>query len=109
MSVAFPSGYNMERTSPISIDLNIESDDMSDGSTQSRVMGGVFEDIDYQVKYLERSEKVTLVDFWKANRAEQVTFTIDDIDYIGKIVSKIRMTMTGNRFNVSYTLRCAVV
>lgn len=109
MSVAFPSGYIMERTAPITIDLNKESDRMSDGTTQSRVMGDIYEDIAYKVTNLYLSEKTTLVDFWKTNRAEQITFTIDSIDYIGSITSNITLTMNGSLFNLAYTLRCKVV
>lgn len=109
MSVAFPSGYYMERTSVIDVDLNSESDQMSDGEVQTRIMGDVFFNIRYEVKSLSRTDMYTLGDFWIDNRGEEITITIDTVDYIGRIVSNVKQTMTGSLFNLAFTLRLKVV
>lgn len=112
MSVAFPAGYNMERSSPIDHDLNVRDDRMTDGTFQSREMGpDTFAEIGYQVKYLEIGEKNTLVDFLKTNRSEKMTWTIDGINYLGDFLGSrgIRETMKGNRYSLSFTMHGTVV
>jgi hypothetical protein len=110
MSVAFPSGYNLERSSVFTRDNNVRVDFMDDGSQRVRVLGpDQWTTIECQFAYLTQSEKDTLVTFANTNRAEQITWTIDGTDYIGRIISPVQENMTGNRYSVSFTFRAKEV
>jgi len=106
MSVAFPSGYNLERSTTIERDNNVSVDVMSDGSQRVRVTGSdAWVTVGARFRYLTQAEKDTLVAFINTNRAEEITWTIDGVSYIGRVISGVQETMTGNRFNIQFTYR----
>jgi len=110
MSVAFPSGYNLERSSAFTHANNVRVDMMDDGEIRQREMGAdSFVTIGCEFKYLSLSEKNTLKSFLITNRAETITWTIDSIDYSGVFVGGHKETMTGPLYNLSFTYRAKEV
>jgi hypothetical protein len=110
MSVAFPSGYPIARPVQISDDLNTQIDVMDDNSTSLRQLGTVtYTTLQVQLRYLESSELSTLLSFINTNKGEEITWTIDSINYIGYIVGPFVRTMVGNRYNVTFTYRAKEV
>ena len=110
MSVAFPSGYNLERSSTFTHDNNVKVDLMDDGEPRQREMGAdAFVSIACEFKYLTLTEKDTLKSFLTTNRAATITWTIDSLDYSGVFVGGHRESMTGALYNLSFTYRAKEV
>ena len=36
------------------------------------------------------------------NRGEEITMTVDSVDFIGRVTSNVAKTMRGNRYNISF-------
>lgn len=109
MAVAFPASYNLSRSTRITDDLNTTSDIMDDGTEHVRVLGAKdYSVIDARLEYLTASQMTTIVSFLKTNRAEEITWTIDGIDYIGRVVGNVGRSMVGNLYNVDFRYRARV-
>jgi len=109
MSVAFPSGYRIGRDTPVTDHLNETDDTMDDGTLLIRVLGDPYTDIGLRIKMMTRAEMQVLLAFIKTNRAEEVTATIDGIDYIGRLRGPLRRTMTGIYYNMEFDYRAREV
>lgn len=109
MAVAFPASYNLSRSTRITDDLNTTSDIMDDGTEHVRVLGATdYTVIDARLEYLTSTQMTTITTFLKTNRAEEITWTIDGIDYIGRVVGGVSRSMVGNLFNVDFRYRARV-
>lgn len=109
MAVAFPSSYNLSRSTRITDDLNTTSDIMDDGTEHVRVLGATdYTLIDARLEYLTAAQMTEITSFLKTNRAEEITWTIDGIDYIGKVSGAVSRSMVGNLFNVDFRYRARV-
>lgn len=103
MSVAFPTGYYLTKSSTFEIDSGVVHDRMDDGSMRARVLAdSVYSTIRCVVPMLTQSEANTLVDFFATNRAEEITMTVDGVAYIGRITSSVQKTMRGNRYGITF-------
>lgn len=110
MSVAFPSGYTVTRDSDFDVDLGTVQDQLDDGSIQTRVLADtVYNTIRCKFTLLTLAETDTLTEFLRTNRGEEITMTIDSVDYIGTLGSRYQKTMTGNLFNISFDYRAKKV
>lgn len=102
-TVAFPSGFNLERSSSFRHSPTDEVDFMSDGSPRSRtVTSRSWVTIACQFQYLSATDKTTLESFILANSANTITWTIDGVDYSGRIVGGHTKSMTGPLFNIAF-------
>lgn len=109
-TVAFPSGYNLERSSVFKHDSNADVDIMDDGSFRQRLYGvTTYVEIDCRFKYLSLSDKNTLKSFLVGARDDTVTWTIDSIDYSVVIMAGHRESMTGALYNIQFTYRAEEV
>lgn len=106
---AFPSGYNLDRSSAFTFDEGVETDVFAGAATQ-RVIGGSYVTIDCKYQHLTSAERSTLRTFLTgAARYETVTMTIDGINYSGVLLGGFTETMTGNRYTISFNYRAEVV
>lgn len=106
MSVAFPAGYYLTKRTEFDIDLGVENDQLDNGTLQQRVLSeDVYSTIACTLPVLTRNEVDTLTAFLQTNRTEDITMTVDGVNYIGKIVSNLRKSMIGNRFNIEFDYR----
>lgn len=109
-TVAFPSGYNLERETDFDHNTNTKTDIISGGGVRVRIIAETqYESIGCIMKLLTLTQKNVLVAFLKDNRANTVTWTIDGIDYTGNFVGGFKVTMTGPLYNVSFTYYASVV
>lgn len=108
MALAFPPGYHISRDSPIDEDPNTSLIEMDDGSIHEQILGEPFTTIQVSLGYMTQAEMQTLLAFIRSARGIDVTWTIDGIDYIGRIRGPIRRTMTGITYNVSFGYRARV-
>ena len=46
---------------------------------------------------------IALVEFLETNKAEEITWDLDGISYIGHLRGPVTRTMTGNRYTVAFT------
>lgn len=103
MAVAFPSGYSLIRAITISVDAGMEWTEMSDNSIRGVEVSPVsYTSIPARLVGLTQAELLTLLDFIKTNKAEEITWDIDGTSYIGRVSSKVDYTMRGNRFDVAF-------
>jgi len=110
MSVAFPSGYNLPKTVDIPEDLLSELDVNDDGSSNIRALGtDAYAEISIHIPVLTQAEMTTLRTFVNTNKHEEITWTIDSINYIGHIIGPFRRVMVGNLFDVYFTYRAKEV
>lgn len=104
MAVAFPTGYPLRRETGFEYDLGVETDYMQDGSPRSRIFGnGEWTNIPCVVGWISLADRDALLAFFRANRGEDTTWTIDGVDYIGKIVGRVSQQMRGNTFMLRFT------
>lgn len=106
MAVAFPAALagQLERSSPFENDNNVKTDMLDDGEPRQRVLGtDVYDDIRCHFKSLPAADYATLRTFLITNRTEEVTWTIDGVNYSGRLKGRIRKHMVGPLFNVSFT------
>jgi len=109
-TVAFPSGFNLERESTFSNNSNVVVDFMSDGTPRQRTLGTTpYTTIACKFDYLAAADKETLVTFLDTNAANTITWTIDGIDYSGVFLPGYNVSMTGPLYNVSFSYYAAVV
>jgi hypothetical protein len=105
MAVAFPAGYNLSRDSQIDEIINGRLLEMSDGSVHAQILGDDYVVIAVTLEYQTRAEMQAIYAFLKTNRYEKITWTIDGIDYIGRVLGSIRRGMTGNLYTINFTYR----
>lgn len=87
-TVAFPTsiGDKMLRDTPIAVDQGIESDIVAGGESRERVLtADSWALIPCRFPVLTSSEKDTLVTFLTTNKLNDITWTIDGIDFSGKL------------------------
>jgi hypothetical protein len=101
--VAFPSGYNLARDSGFRNASTEQFDVMSDGAPRSRrVTSKRYVSIACRFGALYRAEKDALELFIVTNAANTITWTIDGINYSGRIIGDHSTTMSGILFNLSF-------
>jgi len=109
-TVAFPSGFNLERSTAFQNQSNVVVDIMSDGTPRQRTLGTVpYTRIGCQFDYLSDTDKNTLVSFLEDNAANTITWTIDGIDYSGVFMPGYNLSMTGPLYNLSFDYYARVV
>jgi hypothetical protein len=82
---------------------------MDDGTEHVRVLGATdYTVIDARLEYLTVTQMTAITTFLKTNRAEEITWTIDGIDYIGRVVGSVGRSMVGNLYNVDFRYRARV-
>jgi hypothetical protein len=103
MSVAFPTGYYPNRAANIRIDTGMAWTPMDDGSLRGTELSvTTYTTVPITIATLTEAEKDTLLAFFDTNKAEDITWTFDGVDYIGNIRGPIGLTMVGNRYNLSF-------
>ena len=109
-TVAFPSGYNLSRSSTVKFHQNVIVDKMSDGTPRTRtVTGGAFVTWSCVFEYLTATERAILLIFILVNAGNTITWTIDSINYSGVIVSDYTETMTGPLYSIAFEYYAQVV
>ena len=109
-TVAFPSGFNLERDSQFSYSTNTVTDFLADGTPRTRVVGTQqYVTIVCNFRSLSATDKDTLTAFLSTNRANTITWTIDGADYSGVFVGGYALTMTGPLFNVTFNYYATTV
>jgi len=109
-TVVFPTGYNLTRDSSFRNASTEQFDVMSDGAPRSRtVTSKRYVTINCRFNALYRAEKDTLEAFIYANSANTITWTIDGINYSGRIVSDHQTSMTGILFNISFDFYAEII
>jgi len=110
MAVAFTPTTIIQRTSQFSHDFNVHLDEMDDGEMRSRSFGNEeFVSINCHFKFMTKTERNTLMTFLKTNKAEEITWTIDSIDYSGFFKSKFKQSFVGDLYNISIIYRAKEV
>ena len=115
-TVAFPAAFEplIDRRSAFSVEGKTKVDVVADGSPRIRTVRATeYTTVVVQLRHLELSEHDTLVAFLKTNQANTVTMSIDGTDYSGVIRPAGRRlygkTMSGNRFNITFSYYAKVV
>lgn len=104
MAVAFPAGYSPVRSIDIADRLNVHWEEMDDGDAAGQVLGTTgYSDYPITLQWLTQAEMQTIRSFVLTNQAEDITWTIDGIDFIGNITSDLDRTMNGNVWSLSFT------
>ena len=104
MSVEFISGYYPARSISIADNLGMEWTEMSDNSVRGIEVSTVaYTEIPCSFPALTESEMIALVEFLQTNKAEEITWDLDGISYIGHLRGPVTRTMTGNRYTVAFT------
>lgn len=100
-TVAFPAGYNLERSSSFSYDHGVEVDETDDGWFVQRDIGSnTWVTIGCEWKYLTLGEKDTLVGFIRDNKMNQIVWTVDGTLYVGAFRGGVKESMHGPRYSV---------
>jgi len=109
-TVAFPSGFNLDRSSTFRFHPTETVDVMSDGTMRSRTLTtSQFVTVDCRFMYLSAADKTTLETFILANQANTITWPIDSVNYSGRITGGHSVTMTGPLFSMSFEYYAQVV
>lgn len=109
-AVAFPSGYDLERDTTFEYHTNTKTDITDDGEVLQRTTNDqVYVTVGAVFRYLTAAEKDTLKDFIDDNKGNIVGWVIDGAPLVGYIKGGYRITMTGNRFNMTFTFYGAEV
>jgi len=104
MSVAFLSGYYPDRSIVIVDDVGMQWTEMSDNSIRGIEVSTVARtEIPCSFSALTEAEMIALVEFLETNKAEEITWDLDGISYIGHLRGPVTRTMTGNRYTVAFT------
>lgn len=104
MTANFPSGYSLERSSSFEYKTNTTTDILDNGNVMQRTLNDVVNiTVGAEFRYLDTTEKNTLIDFLDTNKGDVIVWTIDGITLIGYIKGSYRLSMSGNRFNVRFT------
>lgn len=99
MSVAFPTTYRLTKQSTIEVADNVLHDRMDDGTLHSRKLGdNTHETVRCEVAALSQTDYVSLKAFVKANRTNDITMTLDGLNYTGRITSNLRIQKRGGWF-----------
>lgn len=102
-TVAFPSGYNLSRSSQFRFHSATAVDIMSDGTPRQRTLrDSAYVTVSCLFEYLTATERAILLIFILVNSGNTITWTIDGISYSGVIVSDYSETMAGPLYNVSF-------
>ena len=102
-TVAFPSGYNLSRSSTFKHHPSTAVDIMSDGTPRQRTLtAGYFVTVSCVFEYLTAIEKFVLVVFLILNAGNTITWTIDGLNYSGVIVGGHSETMVGPLYTVTF-------
>jgi hypothetical protein len=102
-TVALPAGFYLSRESSYQDDDGIRVDYVSGGEARVRILGDGYTNIECAFKHLTLAQKQTLSEFLRVNRANEITATIDGVNYIGRRVSPRKTTMSGAVFNINFT------
>ena len=109
-TVAFPSGYNLSRSSTFRHSAAAAVDIMSDGTPRSRTLTtGRFVTVSCLFEYLTADETTYLVSWLTTNEGNTVTWTIDGVNYSGMIIGGQQRTMTGPLFSVSFEYYAQII
>lgn len=104
MAVAFPSGYYIERSSKTDIDLGVQHDQLYDGTDLSQQRSSTeWHTFDCAIGALTLAEFNEILLFIRVNKMRSdITWTIDGIDYIGKIRGPVRRSFQGARYRIAF-------
>jgi len=103
MSVPFPSTYPIAKRSSIDVLDNIAHDYMDDGTLHSRKLGELtHERIRCEIAALSQVDYISLKAFIKANRASDISMTLDGQNYVGRVTSGVRVIKRGAWFEASF-------
>lgn len=103
-TVAFPAGFYLTRESGFDHHPSEALDILTDGTPRSRTLTTKkFVTITCKVEHLFTAQKDVLEAFILANSANDITMTVDGIDYIGRIQGGHKATMTGVLHNISFS------
>jgi hypothetical protein len=109
-TVAFPSGYNLSRSSTFRHHPAAAVDVMSDGTPRARTLTtGRFVTVSCLFEYLTLTEMQILLLFLLVNEGNTVTWTIDGISYSGMVTNGQQRTMTGPLFSVTFEYYAQIV
>ncbi len=109
-TVAFPSGYNLSRSSTFKFHSAAAVDIMSDGTPRTRTLrSSAFVTVSCLFEYLTAAERGYLLLFVLINAGNTITWTIDGINYSGVIVGDFSETMTGPLYSVSFEYYAQIV
>lgn len=101
--VDFPSEFPLKRSALINATDNIAVDYLDDGTPLLRATGTAsYVTIPCEFVNLFESELDVLIAFLSTNRANQIAWTIDGIDYLGVIDGGWSYDQNGNVYNVRF-------
>ena len=103
-TVAFPAGFNLDRSTTFQSGKNTVVDISSDGTPLLRTLNITpYTSINCRFTYLSLASRNTLVTFITDNESNTITWTIDGINYSGVILPGYSISMTGPLYNVEFT------